>query len=239
MPYYTARESAPLYVQIGRPTMAPAPTIRILLADDHHLVRSGIRALLERLPGVSVVAEASDGHEALGLIESLSPDVVLADIAMPGVNGLTLAARVTAAWPQVRVVILSMHHSDAYVSEALRAGASGYLLKDTNLGELELAIKSVVSGGKYLTPAVSKQMVDAFLAPSSRAGQAQPMLTTRQREVLQAIAEGHGTKAIASKLNISVKTVETHRAEIMRRLNIHDVAGLVRYAIQTGIASTD
>jgi DNA-binding NarL/FixJ family response regulator len=220
-------------------SVADEPTIRVLLADDHHLVRSGIRALVERVKGVSVVAEAREGHEALRLVESTRPDVVLTDISMPGINGLTLTARLTAEWPQVRVVILSMHHSDAYVSEALRAGAAGYLLKDASVAELELALRSVMAGGKYLSPAVSKQMVEAFLTPAGDGPAAPARLTVRQREVLQAIAEGHGTKAIANILGISVKTVETHRADLMRRLDIHDVAGLVRYAIQTGIASAD
>ena len=190
---------------------------------------------------MTVVGEASDGHEALRLVETLMPDIVLADIAMPGLNGLTLAARIAADCPRVRVVILSMHHSDAYVAEALRAGASGYLLKDASQAELELAVRSVSTGGKYLSPTVSRQMVEAYLtrSPETDARPASQRLTSRQREVLQAIAEGHGTKEIARKLDISVKTVETHRADIMQRLDIHDIAGLVRYAIRTGIASTD
>ena len=140
------------------------PVIRIVIADDHHLVRSGIRALLERIAGVTVVGEARDGHEAL------TPDLLLTDIAMPGLNGLTLAGRVSADCPGVRVISVSMHHSDAYVGEALRAGAAGYLLKDASLAELDLAVRAVASGGTYLTPAVSKQMVDAYLAkmPAAR-----------------------------------------------------------------------
>jgi DNA-binding NarL/FixJ family response regulator len=217
-----------------------APDIRVVLADDHHLVRAGIRALLERVSGLSIVGEASDGHEALRLVETLAPDLLLTDIAMPGLNGLTLSAKLAAEHPRVRVIIVSMHHSDAYVAEALRAGASGYLLKDASLAELELAVRAVASGGKYLTPAVSKQMVDAYLNKSTEAGAPAMLsrLTLRQQEVLQAIAEGCGTKEIARRLNISVKTVETHRADLMRRLDIHDVAGLVRYAIQSGLSSS-
>ena len=211
--------------------------IRVLLADDHHLVRAGLRSLLERVPGVTIVAEASDGQEALRLVESERPDMVLADIGMPGLNGLNLTARIVARWPDLRVIIVSMHHTDAYVTEALRAGASGYLLKDTNIAELELAVASVAGGGKYLTPKVSGQVVQAFLAKGGSTATAAHQLTLRQREVLQLIAEGHGTKAVAVKLHISQKTVETHRVEIMRRLNIQETAGLVRYAIQAGIAS--
>jgi DNA-binding NarL/FixJ family response regulator len=220
--------------------MSTEGSIRIILADDHHLVRAGIRALLDQLSGVTVIAEASDGHEALKLVEALQPDVVLADIAMPGLNGLALAERIAAKSSKVRIIILSMHHSEAYVMQALRAGVSGYLLKDTSVGELELAIKSIAAGGKYLSPAVSSQVVNRYLHGSTGEETGTPQrLTPRQREILQLIAEGHGTKEIAQRLNISVKTVETHRAELMLRLDIHDVAGLVRYAIQTGIASLD
>ena len=212
--------------------------IRVLLADDHNLVRAGLRALLDRVPGVTIVAEASDGLEALAAVESEGPDVVLADIGMPGLNGFNLTARIAARWPDVRVIIVSVHHTDAYITEALRAGASGYLLKDTSVAELELAITSVVSGGKYLSPTVSRQMVDAHVIQDASPTPATDTrgLTLRQREVLQLIAEGHGTKEVARKLSISAKTVATHRAEVMQRLNIHEVAGLVRYAIQAGIA---
>ncbi len=222
--------------------MTLTPEIRILLADDHLLVRSGIRALLGHIPGLTVVAEAGDGHEALQLTRDLCPEVLLSDIAMPGLNGLSLAARVSAELPGTRVIILSMHNSDAYLLEAIRAGASGYLLKDASLIELELAIRSVVAGGTHFTPSVSKRMVDAYLRQSDSprdTSAASPQLTMRQREVLQAIAEGLGTKDIARKLDVSVKTVETHRADLMRRLGIFEVAGLVRYAIQNGIASAE
>jgi len=222
--------------------MSVSTDIRILLADDHLLVRAGIRALLGHIPGLVVVGEAGDGHEALELVRTLDPDVVLSDIAMPGLNGLSLAARVNAEFPRTKVVILSMHDSDAYLVEAMHAGASGYLLKDASLAELELAIKAVVTGGRYFTPSVSKRMVDVFVRQSQAPSDGQATasrLTLRQREVLQAIAEGLGTKEIAEKLGVSAKTVETHRADIMRRLDIYEVAGLVRYAIQVGIASVD
>ena len=215
-------------------------SIRVVLADDHQLVRSGIRALMERISGVMVVGEASDGHEALELVTTAKPDILMTDIAMPGLNGLTLAARVAAEMPAVKVIILSMHHSGAYVTEAMRAGASGYVLKDAALAELELAVRAVAAGSTYLSPTVSQVMVDAYLTQGPSEGRSSGQrLTLRQREVLQAIAEGHGTKDIARKLDISVKTVETHRADIMQRLGIHDIAGLVRYAIQTGVTSTD
>lgn len=213
--------------------------IRVLVADDHALVRAGIRALLQALPDIEVVAEAGDGREILPLIETHHPDVVLMDIAMPGMNGLEAAARVARDCPAVRVVILSMHASEEYVLQALRAGAGGYLLKDAATPELELAIRAVARGETYLSPRVSKHVVAEYI--QRVAGEAGPLelLTPRQREVLQLLAEGRTTKEIAQRLDISVKTVETHRAQLMARLDIHDVAGLVRYAVRVGLVSPD
>jgi DNA-binding NarL/FixJ family response regulator len=220
--------------------------VRVLLADDHHLVRAGIRALLSSLATVEVVGEASDGREALRLIEAHQPDVVCMDIGMAGMNGLEATARITRDYPKVRVIILSMHATEEYVLQALRAGAAGYLLKDAGLGELELAIKSVSRGETYLSPAVSKHVIDEYVrstgAGSRRAdGDSTPFdrLTPRQREILQLIAEGHTMHDIARILTISLKTVETHRAQLMDRLDIHDVPGLVRYAIRMGLVSSD
>jgi DNA-binding NarL/FixJ family response regulator len=213
--------------------------VRVLLADDHTLVRAGIRALLQSIEGVEVVAESGDGREALELIARHRPDVALLDIAMPGMNGLEIAKRITRESPRTRVVILSMHADPSYVQQALRAGAAGYLLKGAAVSELPLALRSVMLGETYLTPKVSKHVVDGFL----REGEGEPGplhgLTKRQCEILQLIAEGHPTKEIATILDVSIKTVETHRARLMDRLDIHDVPGLVRFAIRAGLVSSD
>lgn len=220
--------------------------IRVLIADDHNLVRAGIRSLLEAAAGIEVVAEAGDGREALRLIEEQRPDVVLMDIAMSGLNGLEATARAVQAFPQVRVIILSMHANEEYVVQALRAGASGYLLKDAGTAELELAVKAVARGETYLSPPISKQVISDYVhriggeAPGERGAAGElKRLTQRQREILRLIARGHTTQEIARLLSISVKTVETHRTQLMERLNIHDIAGLVRYAIRTGLIDTD
>ncbi len=221
--------------------------ISVILADDHILVRGGIRALLRDLPSIQVVAEASDGREALRLVEIHRPDIVIMDIAMAGMNGLEATMRLTKEFPDVRVIILSMHTNEEYVLQALRSGASGYLLKDAGISELELAIKAGARGETYLSPPVSKHVISDYIrrlggetrkeensdqAPLER-------LTLRQREILQLIAEGLTTQEIAQKLDISVKTVETHRMQLMERLDIHDVAGLVRFAIRVGLVALD
>ena len=210
-------------------------SIRILLADDHTLVRAGIRSLVQALPGIQVVAEAGDGREALSLIETHQPDVVLLDIAMPGLNGLEVAAQVADNFPYVRVMILSMHANEEYVLRALRAGAAGYLLKDADTAELELAIKAVTRGETYLSPAVSKHITEYIRRVGEEAHSTLERLTPRQREVLQLVAEGHTTQEIARMMNLSTKTVETHRTQLMERLDIHDIAGLVRYAVREGL----
>jgi DNA-binding NarL/FixJ family response regulator len=220
-------------------------TIRILLADDHTLVRAGIRTLLESLEGIQVVAEASDGRDALRLMKTHHPDVVLMDIAMKGLNGLEAAARAAREFPHVRVMILSMHANEEYVLQSLRSGAAGYLLKDAATAELEFAIKAVASGETYLTPAVSKHVIADYVRRVGGASKDDvalspfEQLTSRQREVLQLIAEGCTTKQIAQTLHVSVKTVETHRMQLMERLDIHDVAGLVRYALRMGLVSSE
>lgn len=210
--------------------------IRILLADDHDLVRAGIRSLVRGVEGMEVVAEAGDGREALRLVRIHQPDVVLMDIAMPGLNGLDATARIVKVSPQPAVIILSMHATREYVLEALQAGASGYVLKNAAVDELETAIRTVARGGKYLTPSVSGQLIAGVTGASESAAAA---LTQRQREVLQLVAEGRSTREIAELLHVSVKTVETHRAQLMDRLGIYDVAGLVRYAIRTGLVTPD
>lgn len=206
--------------------------IRVLLADDHTLVRNGIRALLERVPEIQIVAEADDGREAMRLIKEHQPDIALMDIVMPGLNGLEVAARVTKDFPNVRVIILSMYASEEYVWQALRLGATGYLLKGANSTDLEQAVRAVERGETYLSPPISQQVIKDYVQRTDSEGTIFERLTPRQREVLQLIAEGHTTKVIAQILEISVKTVETHRAQLMERLGIYDVAGLVRYAIR-------
>ena len=208
--------------------------IRVLLADDHTMIRAGVRLMLERVEGVEVVAEAEGGLEALRLIELHRPDMVLIDIAMPELNGLNVTARVAKQFPEVRVIILSMHENEEYVGEALRSGAAAYLVKTASPAELELAIRAVTRGETYLSPPVSKHVVLDYV---SRGGgqRGAERLTPRQREILQMIAEGHTTKAIANRLQISVKTVEAHRTQLMDKLDIHDIASLVRYAIRTGL----
>jgi DNA-binding NarL/FixJ family response regulator len=213
--------------------------IRVVLADDHTLVRAGIRALLEKLPDVHVVAEASDGREAVHLVTTTQPDVVLMDIAMPGLNGLEATRRLVKEFPAIRVLILSMHKNEEYVWQALRAGAVGYLLKDADLAELALAITAVTRGETYLSPPISKHVIREYVQRVGGEETGLEQLTPRQREILQLIAEGHTTKMIAQRLGLSVKTVETHRAQMMERLDIHEIAGLVRYAIRMGVVLPD
>jgi len=213
--------------------------IRVLLADDHALVRAGIRALLSRLPGVEVIAEAADGREALALVKAHLPDLVLLDISMAGLNGLEAAVRIAKEFPHVRVLILSAHANDAYVKQALRAGAAGYLIKDAGISELELAVQAVARGETYLSPAISKHVVADYVRHAGDEPDPLELLTPRQREILQLLAEGNSTKEIARILHLSAKTVETHRTQLMERLNIHDIAGLVRFAIRAGVLSLD
>lgn len=209
--------------------------IRVLLVDDHDLVRAGIRSLLAEMPGVEVVAEAADGRLALDLVENLAPTIVLMDVMMPGMNGLDATARVTARHPGSRVIILSMNESEEYVLQALRAGAAGYVLKNVKPAELEQAIRAVAAGQSFLTSAVSQHVIAGYLQQSNPGANPLDRLTPRQREVLQLVAEGKSTKQIARLLGISVKTADGHRTQLMQALDIHDVAGLVRFAIRTGV----
>lgn len=212
--------------------------IRVLLADDHSLVRAGIRALLQKIANVQVIAEAENGKEALELIDKHRPDIALLDIAMPEVDGLAAAAQVAQDFEQVRVIILSMYSDQEYVMRALRAGAKGYLLKGSRMSELELAITAVARGETYLSPAATIHLVDNFVGGME--GKLRPLnrLTPRQRQVLQLIAEGNSRKQIAQKLKLSAKTVDTFRAQLMEELGIHTVAGLVRFAISEGLISS-
>lgn len=213
--------------------------IRVLLADDHALVRTGIRLVLQSLQGMDVVAEAQNGHEALKLVETLRPDIALLDISMPGLNGIETTRQIKAHYPATRAIILSIHDGEAYVSQALRAGASGYLLKDATSAELELALHAVARGETYLSTRVSGAVIERFLQASEQDAEPLHKLTARQREILQLIAEGHSTKEIAARLEVSIKTIETHRALLMARLDIHDLAGLVRFAVRTGLVQDD
>jgi DNA-binding NarL/FixJ family response regulator len=213
--------------------------IRLLIADDHTLVRLGIRALAQTLAGVEVVAEAGDGREALALMKSLRPDVAIMDISMPGLNGLEATAQATRDCPEVRVLVLSAHPNEEYVARALRAGAAGYLIKGSSLAEFEIAIRAVARGETYLSPSVSTLLISDFLRRSNVEAGPTELLSPRQREILQLIAEGHTTKEIARLLHLSAKTVETHRTQLMHRLDIHDVAGLVRYALRNGLVTAD
>lgn len=211
--------------------------IRILLAEDHNLVRAGIKSLLRDISWVTVVAEADDGQEAINLAKAEQPDVVLLDISMPKLNGLE-ALKTLKQNSKLRIIILSMHTSKEYVLQALRAGASGYVIKDADLEELEFALKAVMQDQFYLSPQVSKHIVMDYVWRNEEPGPFD-RLTPRQRQILQLIAEGRTTKQIAESLQLGVKTVETHRLQLMQQLDLHDVTGLVRYAIRMGLISAE
>lgn len=229
--------------EVAEPTVAnrnsmnnPVRPVRVILADDHTLVRAGIRALLERLPEVEVVGEASDGREVMKLVEKHRPDVVLMDIAMPGLNGLEATARMAKEFPNVRTLILSMHHNEEYVWRALKAGAAGYLLKKAATTELASALQRVAHGETYLSKELSPHLSKSFpLDGIAKRKSPLELLTDRQREILQLIAEGHNTKKIAEILKLSPKTVEYHRMKLMDSLTVHDVPGLVRFALRVGL----
>ena len=218
-----------------------ATPIRVLLADDHALFRAGVRMLLQHMDGVEVVGEVADGREAVRVCKELQPDVVLMDITMPGLNGLEATTQVMAECPRTRVIIVSMHLNEQYVMQAVRTGAAGYLLKDAASNDLEQAVRTVARGDTYLDQAASKYLLTAYRGrrESRTESEEEPtpidVLTARQREILQLIAEGHTTKEIAALLHRSEKTIEGHRSRLMGQLGIHDVVGLVRYAIRIGL----
>ncbi len=212
---------------------------RILLADDHALVRAGIRALLETLPGVEVVGETGDGLDAVERVRGDPPDVVLLDITLPGLNGLEAAARIAAIGVHTRVLMLSMHASPEYAARALAAGAAGYLNKDSAFNELATALETIVAGQRYLCRALDAKVVQQLESRGGQEGSELARLTPRQREILQLIAEGRSVRDIAERLALSAKTVETHRSQLMQRLDIYDVPGLVRFAIRNGLVSPD
>jgi DNA-binding NarL/FixJ family response regulator len=210
--------------------------LKILIADDHALLRGALAALLSKLPDVETVMEADDGRQALRLVKEQQPDLVLMDIDMPELNGLEATQRIHADFPKIKIIILSMHEREDFVAQALKAGASGYLLKNAARDELERAIKLVAAGQFYLSPAISLQAMQAVMhgTPTDL-----EKLTTRQREILQLLAEGKSMRVIAESLHVSLKTVEAHRAQIMERLDIHDLAGLIRFAIHKGLINLE
>ena len=215
--------------------------IDVVVADDHHLVRQGIRALLERADNIRVVGEAADGHEAVEMVKQLVPDVLVIDIVMPRLNGLQAIEQVRALGLPTQVVVLSMYSDEALVRQALRSGARGYLLKNSVVEELALAVRAASRGDLYLSPAISRAIVADLLRLEDTTEPLTPYerLTPRQREVLQLISEGHTNAAIAQTLHISVKTVEKHRRNLMTKLDVHNLAGLIRTAIKHGLVFLD
>lgn len=211
--------------------------VRILLADDHTILRKGLRLLLEREPDLSIVGEASTGREAIELAMSQKPDVVVMDIAMPILNGIEATKRIVAELPKISVVILSMHSDEGYILRALKSGARGYLLKDSAETELLQAVRAVASGKAFFSPAVSKVLADDYLRQVRQQGFDDPyeLLTSRERELLQLIAELKSTKEIAELFGISVHTVDTHRSNLMQKLNVHSIPELILYAVRKGV----
>ncbi len=214
---------------------------RVVLVDDHHLVRAGIRSLLEDTPGFEVVAEGADGSEALRLLEENKPDVLLMDIAMKNKSGIDVLPEIKKSFPEIPVILLSMHATEDYLKQAFGAGAQAYLLKDSAEIELEMALDAVLKGEKYVSPKLSDKLLSAMQNKGGSSPEAldSGVLTKRQKEILKMLALGQGTKEIAYDLKLSAKTVESHRAQIMERLQIRDIASLVRYAIKQGIVSLD
>lgn len=212
-------------------------TIRILLADDHNIMRDGLRLLLERQSGFDIVGEASDGRHALMLAQEFRPDVAIIDIAMPGLNGIEATRRITETCPQTAVIILSMHCDESYVIRSLKAGARGYLLKDSARADLISAIRAVTQAKTYFSPKISQILQEDYMQELAQKDQddSYDLLTDREREVLQLIAEGLANKEIATKLNLSVYTVDTHRSHILRKLNLHSVPEVILYAVRKNI----
>jgi len=213
--------------------------IRIVLADDHTVMRAGIRLVLERQPDLHVVGEASDGREAVNAVERVHPDVVVMDIAMPNLNGIEATRQIVANGAAVSIVVLSMHSDEEYVLRALKAGARGYLLKESAEADLIAAVRAVIGGKSFFSPAVSRLLVEDYVRQLQDRDieDSYELLTTRERETLQLVAEGKSNKDIANLLNLSVYTVETHRSNIMEKLNLHGVPELILYAVRKGVIS--
>ncbi len=216
-------------------------SIQVLLVEDHTIVRKGLRALLEGEPDIQVVGEAEDGRQALDQVQQLLPDVVLMDIGMPGLNGLEATRQIKHQFPKTKVVVLTMHTNAEYVFSVLQAGASGYLVKQAATEEVISAIRAVYQGGSFLSPSISTKVIEEYLRRAGTTEVVDPYerLTGREREVLQLIVEGHSTQEIATLLYVSGKTVETHRARLMEKLDIHTIAELTQYAIRKGIIELD
>jgi two-component system, NarL family, response regulator NreC len=213
--------------------------IRIVLADDHAVMRTGLRLVLERQADFSVIGEASDGREAVALVQREAPDVLVMDIGMPNLNGIEAARQVAGAAPQVAVVILSMHSDEAYVLRALKAGARGYLLKESAESDLIAAIRAVHAGKAFFSPAVSRMLVEDYVRQlqDREIEDSYELLTTREREILQLVAEGKSNKEVAAVLNLSLYTIETHRGNLMEKLGLHTVPELILYAVRKGVIS--
>jgi DNA-binding NarL/FixJ family response regulator len=214
------------------------PKARVLLVDDHVVVRQGLKALFADEPDIEVIGEASNGREALERLDILQPDVVLMDISMPGLNGIEATRQIQQRFPTVKVVVLSMHATEEYVFQVLQAGAAGYVLKQSDSLEVLAAIRAAVSGGSFLSPPISRTVIDDYLrrAEARHQGSEAEPLTSREREVLQLLAEGQSNRDIAAELNISVKTVETHRSNMMTKLGVSSKTELVKYALRKGWA---
>lgn len=215
--------------------------VRVVLADDHRIMREGLRSLLEKEPGMEVVGEADNGHTTVELVRKLTPDIVVIDLTMPGLNGMEATRQIVGRAPGVKVLVLSMHSDKRFVGGALSAGASGYLLKDCAFEELVRAIGIVAGGQTYLSPGIARTLVDGYVrqAPASAGEKMSSLLTVREREVLQLVAEGKTVKDIATALRLSVKTVETHRGRIMTKLSIRSVAELTKFAVREGLTSLE
>ena len=213
--------------------------LRVLLADDHTLMRTGLRLLLERQPNITVVGEAGDGREALAQVRTTKPDVAVLDIGMPNLNGIEACHQLTSEFPDLSVIMLSMHADEAYVLRALKAGARAYLLKDSAESDLVRAIHAVAEGKSYFSPAVSRVLLEDYVRKLQRSGAEDSfdLLTPREREILQLVAEGKSNKEIAGLLNLSVYTIETHRSNLMQKLNLRSVPELILYAVRKGIIS--
>jgi DNA-binding NarL/FixJ family response regulator len=215
-------------------------SIKVLLVDDHAIIREGLRSLLEKQPEMEVIADTDDGRKAIELVRELLPDIVIMDITMPGLNGIEATRQITAEFPDVKVIALSIHSKRRYVADMLSAGATGYILKECLFDELVQAIKAVAAGGRYLSPRITDVVVSDYVKRlSASADSPFEALKTREREVLQLVAEGKSTKQIALELHVSTKTIEANRRQIMEKLNIHNVAELTKYAVREGLTTLE
>jgi DNA-binding NarL/FixJ family response regulator len=215
-------------------------SIKVLLVDDHAIIREGLRSLLEKQPEIEVIADTDDGRKAIELVRELLPNIVIMDITMPGLNGIEATRQIIAEFPDVKVIALSIHSKRRFVADMLSAGATGYILKECLFDELVQAIKAVAAGGRYLSPRITDVVVSDYVKRLSATTDSPfEALTTREREVLQLVAEGKSTKQIALELHVSTKTIEANRRQIMEKLNIHSVAELTKYAVREGLTTLE